>query len=106
MQARTVVAQPYSLLLRLYIIHQIRNLLAAVKMSARSFKDRTLVKETKGNIFDVLGEIGGRNREQVVQTINQEEVSLGMVDPDTGRYPTGEPSKEIAKTFVKNSNTA
>ena len=61
-------------------------------MSAGSFKDRTLVKETKGNIFDVLGEIGGRNREQVVQTINQDEVSLGMVDPDTGRYPKGEPS--------------
>ena len=70
-------------------------------MSAGSFKDRTMVKETKGNIFDVLGEIGGRNREQVVQTINQDEVSLGMVDPDTGRYPTGEPSKEIVNKFGK-----
>ena len=55
-------------------------------MSAGSSKDRTLVKETPGNIFDIVSEMGRRNREQVVQTIKRDEVSLGMVDPDTGRY--------------------
>ena len=56
-------------------------------MSAGSSIDRTMVKETPGNIFDILGDDGRRNREQVVQIIKQDEVSLGMVDPDTGRYP-------------------
>ena len=56
-------------------------------MSAGSSIDRTMVKETPGNIFDILGDDGRRNREQVVQIIKRDEVSLGMVDPDTGRYP-------------------
>ena len=55
-------------------------------MSAGSSKDRTLVKETPGNIFDNLGKAGRRNREEVVKTIKQDKVSLGMVDPDNGRY--------------------
>ena len=69
---------------RIFIIEDVG--FSAIAMSAGSSKDRTLVKETPGNIFDIVSEMGRRNREQVVQTIKRDEVSLGMVDPDTGRY--------------------
>ena len=52
------------------------------EMSAGSSTSRTLVSETPGSIFDVLG---SDNREKVVNMVQQDGVSLGMVDPTNGR---------------------
>ena len=52
------------------------------KMSAGSSISRTLASETPGSIFDVLV---SDNREKVMKMVQQDGVSLGMVDPTNGR---------------------
>jgi hypothetical protein len=51
-------------------------------MSARLSKGSLLGSQTPSEIFKV---VESKERGQVVKVLNQDDVSLGMVDPVTGR---------------------